>query len=284
MTQTKLTDEQLTTFHEQGFIVLPAVFNDAEIERMRSDADFILELIINASLCHERRSGRLDLCMTDNDQHMVRKIQPVNDLGLAIAQASADDRLLEPMRQIMGDEPILMEEKLNYKQALGLKIEGLGASRASAQFPIHNDWAYYAAQNYPRSILSSAIALDDNTSASGPICVWPGSHKTHLEHESVEIGLEVKDGLIDKEGGQEILAPAGSVMIFSSLVIHNSVQNTSGKPRRMMIYSHYPKAADMGFDTRNGPGRLRESPWELAYLREKLEGRYTDTFKAPASH
>ena len=39
-----------------------------------------------------------------------------------------------------------------------------------------------------------------------------------------------------------------------------------------MIYSHYPKAADMGYDVRNGPGRLRESPYEMEYLRMKIAG------------
>lgn len=278
-----LTREQLAEFEARGYVVLPAVFNTEELAAMRREADFILELMINSSLFHKRQSGRLDMCMTKDDLHMVRKVQPVNDLGLAIAQASADDRLLEPMRQIMGDEPILMEEKLNYKQSLGLKVEGIKARRAASDFPIHNDWAYYSAQDYPQSILSSAIALDDNTAESGPIRVWPGSHTRHLEHENVAIGLEVKEGLIDRNGGEDVLAPAGSVMIFSSLVIHNSRPNTSSKPRRMMIYSHYPKAADMGFDVRNGPKRLRESPWEMAYLRARLEDRYTDTFKAPSA-
>lgn len=35
-----------------------------------------------------------------------------------------------------------------------------------------------------------------------------------------------------------------------------------------MIYSHYPKAANMGHDIRNGPNRLRESGHEWDYVRE----------------
>ena len=59
-------------------------------------------------------------------------------------------------------------------------------------------------------------------------------------------------------------------MIFHSLLIHNSRSNTSGKPRRLMIYSHYPKAADLGHDVRNGPSRLQESPYEMEYFRMKI--------------
>ena len=62
----------------------------------------------------------------------------------------------------------------------------------------------------------------------------------------MENGLQVKPGLIDFDGGVDILAPAGSVMIFHALLVHNSRPNTSGRPRRIMIYSHYPDRVDMG--------------------------------------
>ena len=280
---TQLTPEQLAEYHERGFIVLPAVFNDEEVARLRGDANFILELILNSTIYHRRQSRRLDMCFDETGNHMVRKVQPVKDLALGIAEASADDRLLDPMRQIMGDEPILMEEKLNYKQPLNQVVESVGAARAASMFPIHNDWAYYADQDYPQSVLSSAISLDDCGPESGPIRVWPGTHKTHLKHEQVDIGLEVPSDLVDHAGGEDILAPAGSVMIFSSLVVHNSRNNVSGKPRRMMIYSHYPKAANMGHDVRNGPGRLHESPYEMAYMRAKANGEFEDAFTAPTN-
>jgi len=176
------------------------------------------------------------------------------------------------MRQIMADEPILMEEKLNYKQPLDNMLDGIDVPLGIDQFPVHNDWAYYKTQDYPQNIMSSAISMDDCNSDSGPICVWPGSHKQHLEHEPVITGgLQVKEGLIDFNAGIPVLAPAGSVMIFHSLLIHNSSANTSGKARRLMIYSHYPQKANMGFDQRNGRTRLNESPHEIEYLRNKLD-------------
>ena len=76
------------------------------------------------------------------------------------------------------------------------------------------------------------------------------------------------------------MLPAGSVAFFSSLLVHNSRPNTSGKPRRMMIYSHYPASAKMGVDVRNGPTRLRESPYEWEYTRMKLRGKENDVFRA----
>ena len=120
---------------------------------MREDADFILELIINSSLYHQR------------------KIQPINDLSLYLNRLSSDQRLLKPLAQHMSGTPILMEEKLNYKELLPTIVD-IESTEMEDRFPVHNDWAYYQAQNYPQEIISSAVNLDACTSENGPICVW----------------------------------------------------------------------------------------------------------------
>lgn len=273
-------DSWIQYFQEHGYVAMERVFSDDEVQRMRKEADDILELILNSSNSLERQSGRLDLVRNEAG-FLVRKIQPINDLSLYLSQISADSRLLDPMRALMNEEPILMEEKLNYKQPLpGLSFGFETKPRGTDRFPVHNDWAYYRAQNYPQGIISSAITLDDCPAESGPIRIWPGTHKSHLEHESVDIGLQVQPGLVDFEGGEDLLLPAGSVAFFSSLLVHNSRPNISGKPRRMMIYSHYPASAKMGVDVRNGPTRLREAPYEWEYTRMKLRGEGRDVFSA----
>ena len=267
-------------FQEHGYAAMERVFSDDEVRRMRKEADEILELILNSSNSLERQSGRLDLVRNEAG-FLVRKIQPINDLSLYLSQISADSRLLDPMRALMNEEPILMEEKLNYKQPLPSLSFGFETKpRDTDRFPVHNDWAYYRAQNYPQGIISSAITLDDCPAESGPIRIWPGTHKSHLEHESIDIGLQVQPGLVDFEGGEDLLLPAGSVAFFSSLLVHNSRPNISEKPRRMMIYSHYPASAKMGVDVRNGPTRLREAPYEWEYTRMKLRGEGRDVFSA----
>ena len=273
-------DSWIQHFQEHGYVAMERVFSEEEVQRMRKEADEILELILNSSNSLERQSGRLDLVRNEAG-FLVRKIQPINDLSLYLSQISADSRLLDPMRALMNEEPILMEEKLNYKQPLPSLSFGFETKpRDTDRFPVHNDWAYYRAQNYPQGIISSAITLDDCPAESGPIRIWPGTHKSHLEHESIDIGLQVQPGLVDFEGGEDLLLPAGSVAFFSSLLVHNSRPNISEKPRRMMIYSHYPASAKMGVDVRNGPTRLREAPYEWEYTRMKLRGEGRDVFSA----
>ncbi len=271
-------------FLRDGYVVLPSVFAADEVAAMRADADFILELIINSSLANERHSGRLDIRRQCDGTVVVRKIQPIADLGLDLARFAADDRLLGPMAAFMGDEPVLMEEKLNYKQPLP-EIDGCGLFRLPQdddRFPIHNDYAYYQHNDYPQAVISSAITIDECRADNGPILVFPGSHRRHVEHLRVRNGLEVPPGTVDLADAVPIHAPPGSVMFFHSCLIHTSEPNRSGQPRRLMIFSHFPKTAGIGFDIRNGPNRLRESPWEWRYQRLKAGGDYVDGFSLRA--
>ena len=270
----------LKTFERDGYVVLPAVFDEAEVAALRRDADFILELIINSSFANARQSRRLDIRRKTDGTMVVRKIQPIIDLALQLAEASSDDRLLKPMAELMDDEPVLMEEKLNYKQPVPA-LNDVGFFRTPEdddRFPVHNDYAYYRHNDYPKEIISSALTLDACSEQNGTIKVFPGSHKNHIEHLRVRNGLEVPPGSVDLADAVPIDAPAGSVMFFHSCLIHTSMPNESGAPRRMMIYSHYPKAANMGYDIRNGPNRLRESPWEWRYQRMKAKGEFVDRF------
>lgn len=280
-----VTDAEIERFYEDGYLVIEDAFDADEIAAMRREADFILELILNSSIANERKSGRLDLVQAADGSQQVRKIQPVNDLSLGLSRVAADDRLLQPMREIMGEEPILMEEKLNYKQPLPESISSLSGDRPTSGFPVHNDWAYYKDNGYPQSIISSAIAIDDCRPDNGPMTVWPGTHTDHVSHETGPNGYEVPAEEVDDDAGVEVLAPAGSVMFFHSLLQHSSTPNQSSSPRRLMIYSHYPEqegeAAGMAFDQRNGPTRLRESPWELEYLRNRQLGTVEAPFSAP---
>lgn len=284
MSSSKLLDAaQLAQFAERGYLVLPEAFSEAEVARMRGEADRILELVINSSLALGRTSGRLDLAQDEAGRQMVRKIQPINDLSLYLSQVAADERLLGPMRQLMGDEPVLMEEKLNYKEPLPEPLPSLQPGRATTYFPVHSDWAHYQSQNYPQSIISSAVAMDDSTPESGPLRVWPGSHTEHLEHERLpDRDIQVRADLIDLHGGEDLLAPAGSLMLFHVLLVHSSRSNRSGRPRRLMIYSHFPQAAGIGFDVRNGRRRFTESPFEWEYAARLLRGEAAAPFQAPS--
>src|SRR5436309_15656350 len=108
--QSPLTTAQVQRFHAEGYLVLPAVFLPAEIAAMAAEADRILALILNSSLAAGRRNPRLDVSQKDGRLD-IRKVQPINDLSNLLGAVSEDERLVGPLRQLMGHEPVLMEEK-----------------------------------------------------------------------------------------------------------------------------------------------------------------------------
>jgi ectoine hydroxylase-related dioxygenase (phytanoyl-CoA dioxygenase family) len=276
-----ISDEQLRSFDENGYVVLPSALGASDVRKLREEADWILELIINSSLANRRKSGRLNICQRPGGSQVVRRIQPVSDLSLFLHHISEDCRLLGPIERLLGGEAALMEEKITYKEPLPEPVSGIECEPMDDRFAVHSDWAYYKDQGYPRDLVSSAIALDDCTEASGPLRVWPASHKEHREHERTEVGRQVLPHLIDLNGGMDLLVPAGSIMIFHSMLVHSSRVNASGRPRRLLIYSHYLKRSGVAFDTRNGPLRLQELPYERQYQRMKDTGEFKDVFKAP---
>jgi ectoine hydroxylase-related dioxygenase (phytanoyl-CoA dioxygenase family) len=277
-----LDQARLDAFEQQGYLVIEDAFDPAEFLAMRREADVLLELVVNASIATGRTSTRLNLSMTSDGAHQhVRRIQPLNDLSLLFTATAADARLVTPLRQLLGGAPSLMEEKITYKEPLPRPIEGLRCETHDDRFAIHSDWGYYKDQGFPRQLVNAAICLDDCTPDNGPLHVWPGSHTKDYEHEQTPFGRQVLPHLIDFDGGVDVLARAGSIIFFHAMLVHNSRANPGPGPRRLLIFSYALGDGTMRADIRNGPARLRESPFEWQYQRMLRSGEYRDRFQAP---
>jgi ectoine hydroxylase-related dioxygenase (phytanoyl-CoA dioxygenase family) len=269
-----LTSEQVEAYRRDGYLILSGVFSAGEVARMAAEAVRILDLMLNASLATGEVSPRLDMRTRDGLQ-VVRKIQPINDLSDYLRAVSEDPRLLQPMRDLMGCEPVLMEEKLNYKQALQQSV-AIATRPDDDGFPFHHDWGYYKAQGYPKETLSSAVSIDESTPDNGPIRVIPRSHLRDwpLSHDGK--GPEIAEGVFTYQDAIDVLAPAGSVMLFHSALVHHSLANQTQQPRRIMIYSHYPSTHSFEPDARNRRGRERGQQHEARYREMVASGAYTD--------
>lgn len=277
MTKAELSDSDVETFQRDGYLLIDSVFDDDELDEFRDAADRILELSINSTVVLGRRHPRLDAKLHADGSVTVRKIQPINDLDPRLAAIADDERLLGPLRQLMGDEPILMEEKLNPKQIIDtrdLDLRVLASSSFNSEiglegFHLHHDWGYYRQQGYPENTLSSAVAID-GCAGRGPLRVIPGSHLVDApmaDDDPASGSGVVADGFFDTDRLVQLDVPAGSVMLFHAKLVHDSEPNRSGEPRRVMIYSHYPRSHDPAGDPdrRNAPVREYSRQFEQRY-------------------
>lgn len=258
-----LTSGQVEQFERDGFIILESLFSAAEVEELRSEARRILAHVVNVSIALRENYPRADYRVLPDRSIRMRKVQPVNDMSEVVASVSSDPRLIEPMRVLMGDEPVLMEEKLNYKQVVPCAPEWfdfLPTHELKDEFRLHHDWGYYVQQGYPSNTLSSAVALDD-CAGRGPLRVIPGSHL--IDAPLIDPNPMSGQGLVVESVFADVPRvsvdmPAGSAIIFHSKLLHDSEPNESGRPRRLMIYSHYPKSHDGGADADRRNRWLRE--------------------------
>ncbi len=271
-----LTAQQRKTYDETGYLVFPGVFNEKEVAEMAAEADRLGEYLINASIALDERSPRLDLARRQGTT-VLRKVQPVIDLSDVFARYVSDERLIGPMRDLFGSEPIIMEEKLNYKQELpgSLNIE---ASADAEAFDYHTDWAYFSYQGYPRETLSSAVSIDECNMKNGPLLFLPGSHLRDWPQREGYPPLLI-EGNVPEEEVIPILAPPGSVVIFHSCLVHASSDNQSGKPRRIMIFSHYPSSHEAEPDQRNKGLRQKGQDHEARYQKLLESGDYSPGYK-----
>ena len=268
-----LTDEQRKQYEEQGYLVLPGVFNKREVAQMTAEADRLAQWQVAISLALGEPTPRLDVQRRDGEV-VLRKIQPVNDVSPVFTKYSNDERLLRPLRELLGCEPLLMEEKLNYKQVLPGNPEVVTGNDDDEGFPFHTDIAYYWFDGYPAETVSSAISIDETTADNGPILVIPGSHKKEWPLREGWPPIVQDDALLGAEC-VPLLAPAGSVFIFHSALVHASSANRSNAPRRVMIFSHYPETHPIEYDKRNRPlrkaGQAAEDRYEeLVYSGVKV--------------
>lgn len=283
----QLTKQQLEQFDTDGYVLVPAVFSPTEIQRMKEAADQVLDLCINSTLALREHNARLDVRNRAGKLN-VRKVQPVNDASEYLEKVSCDERLLGPMRQLMlGHEPILMEEKLNYKQLIKQTIDfepfNTGGRTPEDFFPLHHDWGYYRREGYPKSIISSALTIDDSDLDNGPLRVVPGSHKKDfptIDPDPASNNGRVDESLFGESERMPLVAPAGSVLFFHSMLLHDSVENHSGRPRRIMIYSHYPSSHQAEEDKRNSAVRDKAREQERRYNEMLDSKRFVNQFCA----
>mgnify|MGYP000973059593 CR=1 FL=1 len=240
-----LTPEQVSFFHENGFLALDPITTEEELVWMRAAYDRIF-----AERAGRDEGNQFDLGGTDEEGVEARlpqilsptKYAPELKEGLFRVNALAIAReLLGPEVQPRGDHAIF-------------KPAGVGAAT-----PWHQDEAYWDPRLEYRSI-SMWMPLQEATIENG--CMWflPGSHEWDIyPHQSIGAdprvhGLEVLGA--DTSGAVACPLKPGGVTIHLNRTLHYAGPNTSGIPRRALIMG-------FGLDAKPCPTE-RSFPWNDA--------------------
>jgi phytanoyl-CoA hydroxylase len=218
-----LTDEQVSAYDDQGFFVLEGALDAATVAAVVAEIDPI-EAEVEAMLRETTEDGKVFIYRAGEitfTTHLVAKSAALRDL---VSRPPLRDIAVD----LLGPEVRLYWDQAVYKKP-----------GTESPFPWHQDNGYTFV--LPQQYLTCWIALDDVTEDNGCPWVVPGLHRQGtLAHRSSDLGFVCLDEAPD---AVPVPAPAGSVVVFSSLTPHCTGANRTSEVRRAYIVQYAPDGA-----------------------------------------
>ena len=247
-----LTDEQMETFWKNGFLVFDDVFTEKEVAELRTASD--LDTI---------RKSQQEKGYAKKAVHLL-ELTTKHTLFMDLAR---DERILDRIRPMIGDDIQLQHSKIATKPP----TKGAGA------FKMHQDFAFFPHTN--TSLVAVMVMLDDATKENGCMQMIPGSHKwgllDHLENGIFSGGCIEAERWADESQLVDVTPRAGGISIHHCLSLHGSPPNSSGKPRRGLVFQYrsddayqladtvFEDTGTMVFGKRRGKVRCEPGVWQL---------------------
>jgi phytanoyl-CoA hydroxylase len=253
--KTELTQEQIDSYRENGFLAIEGFLDDAELAHWRIVTDDAVRSRL--SDVSAGTAGRAASLTNQGD--------PAAYYSNVFTQCIHLAETHEGMRELMYD-PRLGEAAGTLAGVDGIRI---WHDQALIKQPFGNPTAWHLDDPYwsfhSRDAISIWVALDDATLLNGAMMYIPGSHKK-AQWENAPIGEGLGE-LFDiypewkKIDPLPVPVPAGSAVFHNGLTAHGAGANMTARPRRAMTCAYMPNGS-----TFNGQSNVLP-PEYLATLR-----------------
>jgi ectoine hydroxylase len=210
----RLLRKQIDRFEEEGYLFLPEVFTRHEAALLRREAESVYKL--------DRQEVWRETSGT------ARTAFAAHTYNEGFRRLGRHPRLIEPVMQLLGGPVYMHQYKVNAKAAFDGEV-----------WQWHQDYGTWRRDDdmpEPRA-MNIAVFLDDVTAANGPLLFIPGSHKQGVLAAGHDLATtsyplwtldrETVTRLAERGGCVAPTGPAGSVLLFSSLLVHASPPNIS---------------------------------------------------------
>jgi ectoine hydroxylase-related dioxygenase (phytanoyl-CoA dioxygenase family) len=219
-----LTPEQIESYRENGFVVAHQVLDPATLSALRQKIAEILDGARGVS----SHTDVYDLEPTHRpDRPRVRRIKTPHVHFPLFRELTRHPKMVAILKQLLGPGVRLHGSKLNIK-----------APHYGSPVEWHQDWAFYPHTN--DDLLAVGIMLDDCALENGPLMIVPGSHQgpTWDHHAEGRFcgAMDPASCDVDFATAVPLTAPAGSMSFHHVRAIHGSAQNTSEKPRQLLLF------------------------------------------------
>jgi len=211
----RLSEEQLASLNNQGFLVLPDLFSGSEVDALRSRLPAVFADGHEGNIV-ERESGE------------VRTSMGLHLRDERFGALTRHPRLVEPALQILGEPAYIQQVKINVKAAFSGEV-----------WQWHYDFATHHEEDgvLQPLALNLHVFLDDVSEFNGPLWFIPGSHAVgahgaHLDTATTSYPLWVVDpptvkALAEKNGMVSATGARGTGLIFFDTLLHGSPPNMS---------------------------------------------------------
>ncbi|PJI40336.1 phytanoyl-CoA dioxygenase family protein [Ferrovibrio sp.] len=218
----KLTEEQMASYREKGWVVVPGVLSKDELG--------VVEGAIR-KIAGDRQEGHTEVFYG---------LHLKDERFKSLVRHPA---LVEPTRQLLENDIYVMNSRVNLKHTGGTVMKW------------HQDFGTFHRLDgvpEPRGVMS-AVFLDEVNACNAPLLAIPGSHREGLVEAiqtdpdgpastggkyRFDIPAETLDRLVKKYGLEAITGPAGSMLYMDMTVVHGSSINITPL-RRIIVYINY---------------------------------------------
>ncbi|HEX4917591.1 MAG TPA: phytanoyl-CoA dioxygenase family protein [Limnobacter sp.] len=229
-----LTKSQTEQFERDGYLVLTDVFSAHQLEQLRAASEHV------AKVCKGKYEDRL-ICEPGGEQ--LRTLFGIHALTGVLQHTASDPRILDVVEFLLNDAVYVHQSRLNFK-----------SPQYGSGFEWHSDFeTWHAEDGMPgMRAISATVLLTDEVSGDGSLKFMPKSHKTFVAcpgetprntvQESFDVQAVGKPpalllDLLEEHGGiEEVVAPAGSVLLFDCNVMHGAGRNSSEFLRANLYY------------------------------------------------
>ena len=221
----KLSDQQIKDFHQHGYLMLPDVFEAAEVQALNKAADEVYSL-------------NREEVFRESDGKTARTAFAAHYYNDAFRRLGRHPRLIKPVEQLLDGRVYMHQYKVNAKAAFTGDI-----------WQWHQDYGTWSRDDHmPESrAMNIALFVDEANEFNGPLWVIPGSHKEGVYKAGHDLAttsyplwtLDKKTitKLVDRGGIVSAKGNAGSVLMFYSTLVHCSPPNISPWPRTVVYLS-----------------------------------------------
>ena len=222
-----LSQEDVASYRDRGYLRIPGVFGAEEVEALRTDLDRLLQDWATTSAGWTGPWRQVYMSPDVEQRSMLTHLHDLHLYSAVWCRAVTNERLAGDMAALLGGPNVEL-----HHTTLHLKPPETGMP-----FPLHQDSPFYRHEG--PDYVDAIVHLDDTNDDNGCLRFVPGSHRNgHIDHIEEVDGKAVSPHLPTDEwrleGTEPVAASAGDVVAFSIYTVHGSRINRTDRWRRLV--------------------------------------------------